>query len=146
MLNMIKIISCRNGSLRVFSNRSLIAQVEISILCRKEIRAIFLGQNEELLSSSKTRVALYRGSRPEVLYKKGISKKFPKFTGKHLRQSVFFNKVASFRLATLFKKILCHRCFSVNFTKFLRTTFFVEHLRWLLLFVISLESLSEYVT
>ena len=31
------------------------------------------------------------------------------------------------------KKRLWHRCFLVNFAKFLRTTFFIEHLRLLLL-------------
>ena len=31
---------------------------------------------------------------PEVFYKKGILKNFAKFTGKHLCQSLFFNKVA----------------------------------------------------
>ena len=31
------------------------------------------------------------------------------------------------------KKRLWYKCFPVNFTKFLRTLFFVEHLRWLLL-------------
>ena len=30
-------------------------------------------------------------------------------------------------------KRLWHRCFPVNFSKFLRKTFFTEHLRWLLL-------------
>ena len=35
--------------------------------------------------------------------------------------------------ATLLKKRLWHRCFSVNFAKFLRTPFLTEHLRWLLL-------------
>ena len=34
--------------------------------------------------------------------------------------------------ATLSKKRLWHRCFPVNFTKFLRTIFFTEHLWWLL--------------
>ena len=34
--------------------------------------------------------------------------------------------------ATLLKKILWHRCFSLNFPKFLRTTFFIKHL-WCLL-------------
>ena len=34
---------------------------------------------------------------------------------------------------TLLKKKLWHRCFSVNFVKFLRTSFFIEHLWWLLL-------------
>ena len=31
------------------------------------------------------------------------------------------------------KKRLWHRCFPVNFVKFLRTPFFAEHLQWLLL-------------
>ena len=34
---------------------------------------------------------------------------------------------------TLLKKGLWHRCFPVNFAKFLRTLFLAEHLRWLLL-------------
>ena len=38
-------------------------------------------------------------------------------------QSLFFNKVASLRPATLSKKRLWHRCFPVNFAKFLRTPF-----------------------
>ena len=37
------------------------------------------------------------------------------------------------RPATLLKKRLWHRCFPVNFVKFLRTPFFIEHLCWLLL-------------
>ena len=49
------------------------------------------------------------------------------FTGKHLCQSLFFNKVAGLRLR------LWHRCFPVNFAKFLRTPFFTKYLRWLLL-------------
>ena len=41
------------------------------------------------------------------------------FTGKRLCQSLFFNKVAALRPATLLKDRLCHRCFPVNFSKFL---------------------------
>ena len=37
------------------------------------------------------------------------------------------------RPATLLKKRLRHRCFPVNFVKFLRTPIFIEHLWWLLL-------------
>ena len=48
---------------------------------------------------------------------------FTKFTGKHLCQSLSFNKVAGLRHATLLKKSLWHRCFSVNFAKFLRRLF-----------------------
>ena len=35
-----------------------------------------------------------------------------------------YNKVASLRPATLFKKRLCQRCFPVNFIKFIRTPIF----------------------
>ena len=55
--------------------------------------------------------------------KKGVLRNFTKFTGKHQCQSLFFNKVAGLRPATLLKKRLWHRCFPVNFVKFLRTPF-----------------------
>ena len=64
--------------------------------------------------------------------KKDVLKNFAKFTGKHLYQSFFFNKVAHLRPATLLKKRLWHRCFPVTFVKFLKTPFFIEHLWWLL--------------
>ena len=44
----------------------------------------------------------------EVFYTKGALKNSAKFTGKHLRQSLFFNKVAGLRPATLVKKALAH--------------------------------------
>ena len=53
--------------------------------------------------------------------KKGILQKFAKFTGKHLCQSLLYNKVAGLRPATLLRKRLWHRCFPVNFAKFLTT-------------------------
>ena len=64
---------------------------------------------------------------------RGVLRNFTKFTGKHLCQSFFFNKVAGLRPATLLKKRLWHRCFPVNFAKFPRTSFHTEHLQWLLL-------------
>ena len=48
---------------------------------------------------------------------KGAFRNFAKFTEKHLCQSLFFNKVPSWDL---------HRCFPVNFAKFLRT-FYSKH-------------------
>ena len=69
----------------------------------------------------------------EVFCKKGVLRRFTKFTRKHLCQSLLFNRVAGLRPATLLKKRLWHRCFPVNFVKFLRTSFHIEHLRWLLL-------------
>ena len=44
-------------------------------------------------------------------------------TGKHLCENLFFNKVRDLRPATLSKRRLWHRCFPVNFAKFLRTCF-----------------------
>ena len=37
---------------------------------------------------------LYRSSYPEVFCKKDVFKNFTKFTGKHLCQNLFLNKVA----------------------------------------------------
>ena len=77
---------------------------------------------------------LDRSSRPEVFCIRGVLRNFTKFTGKHLCQTFLFNNVAGLRPATLLKKRLWRRCFPVNFVKFLRTPFFIEHLWWLLLF------------
>ena len=48
---------------------------------------------------------------------------FAKFTVKHLCQSLFF-KARNF----IKKETAAQVCFSVNFVKFLRRTFFIEHL------------------
>ena len=77
----------------------------------------------------------YRSSHRRCSLTKRVLRNLAKFTGKHLCQSLFFNKVAGLRPATLLKKRLWHRCFPVNFTKFLRTTFFIEHVWWLLLYI-----------
>ena len=53
----------------------------------------------------------------------GVLRSFTKFTGKHLCQSSFFNKVAGLRPATLLKKRLWRRCFSANFVNFLEHLF-----------------------
>ena len=70
------------------------------------------------------RKSIFGIRRPEVFCKKRVLRNLAKLTGKHLCQSIFFNKVAGLR----------HRCFPVNFVKFLRTPFLTEHLRWLLLY------------
>ena len=64
-----------------------------------------------------------------MFVRQGALRNFAKFIGKHLSQSLFFNKVVDLRPAALFKKRLWHRCFPVNFAKFLRTSFFTEHLQ-----------------
>ena len=66
-----------------------------------------------------------RNSRPEVFCKKDVLRNFAKFTGKHLCQNHFLNKVAGLRPATLSKKRFWHRC---KFWKISKNTFFTEHL------------------
>ena len=48
----------------------------------------------------------FRSSHPEVFSHKGVLENFAKLTGKHLCQSLFFNKVAGLRPATLVKRRL----------------------------------------
>ena len=61
---------------------------------------------------------------PRRCYIKNVFLKFlQKFTGKHMCQSLFLNKVAGLRPAILFKKRLWHRYIPVNFAKFFRTSF-----------------------
>ena len=60
----------------------------------------------------------------EVFCKKAVFKNFAKVTGKHLCRSLFFNKVPGPMPAILLKKTFRHRCFPVNFVKFLRTDFY----------------------
>ena len=50
--------------------------------------------------------------------------KIPQNSQENTCARVLFNKVAGLRPATLLKKWLWHRCFPVNFVKFLRTPFF----------------------
>ena len=70
--------------------------------------------------------SISRSSRPQVFCKKGVFRNFAKLTGNHLCQSLFFNTDAALGPTILLKKRLWHRCFPVNFTKFLRTPFFIE--------------------
>ena len=70
---------------------------------------------------------------PKVFCKKRCSKKFCKIQRiTHVTESLF-NKVAGLRPVTLLKKRLCRRCFAVNFSIFLRTSFLQNTSGWLLL-------------
>ena len=73
-------------------------------------------------------------SRPKMFCKKGVLEDLAKFTGKHLCQSLFFNKVSVLRPAGVF----FYRCFPVNFVKFLRTPFSQNTFGRLLLFIVTL--------
>ena len=71
---------------------------------------VFKSMNDLSPSITKKNRTKFRSSRPEVFCKKGVLENFAKFTEKHLCQSLL--------------KRLRHRCFPVNFAKFLTTPFF----------------------
>ena len=75
--------------------------------------------------SETFRAANIKSSYRRWSVRKGVLRNFAKFTGKHLCQSLFFNKAT---FATLLKKKLWHRSFPVKFVKFLRALFYTEHL------------------
>ena len=75
----------------------------------------------------------FRSSHRRCSVKKGVLRNTAKFTGKQLCQSLFLHKIAGFRPVTLFKKRLWHRCFPVNFMKFLKAPFLQNTSRRLLL-------------
>ena len=79
----------------------------------------------------------FRSSRRRCSVKKGVLKNFAKFTGKHLCQSLFLNKVAGDACNFIKKEILA-QVFSCEFSEIYKNTFLTEHLRRLLL--TSLES------
>ena len=68
----------------------------------------------------------------QIFLKIGILKSFTNFTSKHLCWSLFLKNLQAVDLQ-LHRKRLQRRCFPVKFAKFVRTPFFTEHLRWLLL-------------
>ena len=96
----------------------------------------------------------FGSSRPEVFLKKGVLRNFTKFTRKHLYRSLFFNKVTGnfIKKETLAQVFSCEFCeiagnfikketlaqvLSCEFCEISKNTFFLEHLRWLLLIIVN---------
>ena len=71
--------------------------------------------------------SIFRSSRSHIFFKIDVLKNSDNCTGKHLRWSLF--------LINFFSKMrLQHKRFLAKFTKYLRTPFLKENLRWLLLY------------
>ena len=66
-------------------------------------------------------IELHRSSHRRCSRTKDVLIIVAKFTGKHLPQTLFFNKIASLRPATLLNERHWYRCFPMNFAKLLRT-------------------------
>ena len=76
-----------------------------------EVDANDINPNTNALSMSHFTIT--RSNRQEMFCKKGVLRNFTKFTGIHLCQGLFFNKVAG----------LWHRCFPMNFCEISKNTF-----------------------
>ena len=81
----------------------------------------------QVLSCEFCKISKYRSSHRGCSIKKGVLENFAKLTGKHLCQSLFFNKVVGLRPPTLFKKILA-QVFSCEFYEISKNTFFYRTL------------------
>ena len=84
-----------------------------------------------------------RNSPPELFCKKCVLRNFGKSTERQLCQSRFLNKVTGLRPVK--KKRLWNRCFPVNFVKFLKTPFFIEHFWWLVLMYFNGRHVSHHI-
>ena len=72
---------------------------------------------------------------PNVFCNRRCIQRFRKiYSKKHLYQNLFFSKVTFLRPVTLLKRRHWHKCFPVNFLKFLRTPFLQNTSRRLLLY------------
>ena len=85
-----------------------------------EIAHIFASRNfrEGKIAIFFFEALIFRSSHRRCSIKKGVLRNFAKFTGKHLFQSLFFNKVKKETLAQLF---------SCEFCKTFKNTFLTEH-------------------
>ena len=79
------------------------------------------------IGNKDTLVANARSSHWRCSMGKNVLRNFAKFTGKHLCQSRFFNKVAGLRPATLLKKEALAQVFSWEVCKISKNTFYTEH-------------------
>ena len=91
-----------------------------------ELTRIVKRRSRNILITPKEKLSSLRSSFQGLFSEKGVLKNFAKFTGKHLCQSLFFNKVVGVRSVTLLKKRLWHKRSPVHFMQFLRTPFFYK--------------------
>ena len=71
---------------------------------------------------------MVRSSHRRCSVRKGVLRNFAKLSGKHLCQSLFFNKVAVLRPVTISKKQTLRQMFSCEFCVISKSKFFTEHL------------------
>ena len=90
------------------------------------LRSIWFVKKIPLQKQNVLKHENFRSSHQRCSIKKAVLKSFAKFTGKHLRQSLFLNKVCNFNkketLAQVFSCELCEKSKNTYFTEHFRTT------------------------
>ena len=100
-ISYILILKCQDLALKVIYSSSNIKSCHVKLVqesCCKDLKFLRKYPWNYSLSiaikvSTKGCISYCRSSGPEVFCKKGVLRNFTKFTGKHLCQSLFFNKV-----------------------------------------------------
>ena len=77
----------------------------------------------------------FRSSLSQLFFKIGALKKLHNIHEKTPVMESYLNKVSGLQAYNFIKKRLQHRRFPATIAKFLRTAFFREHFRWLLLLI-----------
>ena len=119
---------CQISVIEVFHRNSK----SLTVFAKKKTSYMFEGSNHALLAVSFSCIVnkitwRYSSSYSQMFLKTGVLKNFANFTGKQLRYNFYLIKLKALSPATLLKR-LQHRCFPVNFLKFLRTPFSTVHL------------------
>ena len=83
------------------------------------VKEVLKGLSENSNINKRVLSYICRSSRPKVFRKKGVLRNFTKFTGKHLCQSLFFNKLI--KKETLAQVFFCEFCEISKNTFFYRT-------------------------
>ena len=109
-------------NITISSKKTKLFSLRIMVLCPKSVCKLIQLRKKKILFLHKIEADVQRCSVKKVFLK------ILQNSQENIRARIFIliNTV-------LLKKRLWHRCFLVNFAKILRTAFFREYLRWLLL-------------
>ena len=109
-------------NITISSKKTKLFSLRIMVLCPKSVCKLIQLRKKKILFLHKIEADVQRCSVKKVFLK------ILQNSQENIRARIFI-----LINTALLKKRLWHRCFLVNFAKFLRTAFFTEYLRWLLL-------------
>ena len=129
--------SINKSFLRVFQQTKRLKNLQMflvqikNIFIEKNILSLIFSFRDQFFLCYKTfdlntwpnELNLEKQTKIYTKFKKGVLRHFAQFTGKHLCQSFFFNKLAALGPATLLKKETVAQVFPCEFYEISKTTF-----------------------